>query len=68
METVLLAAGAALIAAGGILLLLAAVFFAGYRSLRDGEPEHYRRLRRKTAVFSALGIVLTAGGAVCLII
>ena len=49
-------------------LLYAALNLFAYHNVLDGSAELYRRLHQRTVIFSVIGIVLAAAGAVFLII
>ncbi len=68
MKNALLIAGIAGFAVSVLSLLFSALNHFGYRNLLDGSPEHYGRLRRRTELFCAVGIILAVAGTACFVI
>ena len=68
MKKLLLIAGVVIIVAGVIALLFSALQRYGYYHLLDGDADMYIRLHWGMIISFAIGIVLVAIGAVCLII
>ncbi len=68
MKTFLLVAGIVCLVAAAFTLLFAFLHIYMYYNLLDGSPEHYASLRRSSAVFLTVGVILALAGAACLII
>ena len=67
MKKLLLIIGVVIILAGVIALLFSALQLYGYYHLLDGEADMYVAMRWRMIISFAIGIVLVAMGAVCLI-
>ena len=67
IKKLLLIAGVVIIIAGVITLLFSALQRFGYYHLLDGEADMYVAMRWRMIISFAIGIVLVAMGAVCLI-
>lgn len=68
LKKLLLIAGVVIIVAGVIALIFSALQRYGYYHLLDGDADMYIRLHWGMIISFAIGIVLVAIGAVCLII
>jgi hypothetical protein len=66
MKTLLLIAGIVLAGAGVLALSFSALNLFGFRSVLDGSPELYAAMHRRFVIFCITGVLLAAGGAVCL--
>lgn len=67
MNRILRIAGIVIIIAGVICLLAAALQLYGYYHVMDGSAQLYHRLHRNAMIFAAVGLVLAAAGAACLL-
>ena len=68
MKVFLLIAGIVILVACAAAMFLAFLKLYVYYNMLDGSPEHYASLRRSSAVFLTVGVILALAGAACLII
>ncbi len=68
MNRVLLIIGIVVVIAGVLSLAFAALNMLGYYRALDGSQELYARLHQRMIIFGITGLVLSAAGAVCIII
>ena len=68
MKKMLWIVGIVMIAAAVVFILLAVLHLVGYYNVLDGSAELYDRLHARMICFYAVGGVLAAVGAVCLIV
>ena len=68
MKKTILILGIAITVLGVLSLILGAFSFFGYRSVLDGSPSMYQRLKGRGIAFTAAGTVLLIVGIICMII
>ncbi|MBR0437903.1 MAG: hypothetical protein IJK00_02010 [Clostridia bacterium] len=68
MKKTLLILGIAITVLGVLSLILGAFSFFAYRSVLDGSPSMYQRLKGRGIAFTAAGTVLLVTGAVLMVV